>query len=194
MAIFSIGGTDLHLGGEVRRHIDGFYAAKKKPVPESLVDPMILYALSLAAEALHRPNGLFATEDVEVPFESLPTSAGDKATLRGQILTHLRSRKFRPALHIQRCPVERDLALYGMFGGKDVSLSYLGPVTLAATSAAAIRQLGLPPLERIKMFSGSDNAQARPEWELLHKRHVALRNEHLAKGRRHTGVKEKVHA
>lgn len=181
MAIFNVDGKVLHPGRDVRERIDAYYEAIKKPVPESQAPVMILYGLSVIAEALSQPSGLFADSPVEIPLQSLPTTRESRGTLRGQIIEHLKHTGFaRPALDIRHC-AEHGPTLHGLLNTKLVPLSFLGPVTLVATSAGALRELRKPARDRLKVFRGADPTKAIGEWEQLHTRHLALHREHLAK-------------
>ena len=184
MAVIVVDGKEMHLGRDVLAHIKAHYEAVGIDIPQPLVPGMITYGLSVVAEALRQPGGLFGEHLVELPVTNLPTTTKSREELRRQIIKHLKDTGFaRPALDIRHCRVEGALALHGTFNDKHIPLRFLGPTTLAATSAGALRELHKPDGERLKVFRGTNPAKALPFWQQLHKRHEQLRAEHLTRGR-----------
>jgi hypothetical protein len=185
MAVIRIDGKDRHLGKDVLAHIEAHYAERELGVNPTLASGMVLYGLLVVAEAMKQPGGLFGEHLVELPVADLPKSPKSRELLRVQIIAHLKDAGFpRPALDIRHCPVEKALVLHGTFRDKLVPLSFLGPTTLVAASAGALRELDKPAKDRLPVFRGSDPTHAISAWRQLHERHLQLKAEHLARGRK----------
>jgi hypothetical protein len=185
MAVIVVDGKDLHLGKDVLRHIKAYHEARELDLPPDLIPGMITYGFSVVAEALRQPGGLFGEHLVELPVAELPKTPKSREQLRLQIIGHLKDTGFaRPALDIRHCRVEGALALHGTFKDKHIPLGFLGPATLVATSAGALRELHKPDGERLKVFRGTNPAKAIPVWQQVHQRHEMLRAEHLTRGRK----------